>query len=983
MENIRKKISDSIQGIIKLIFVLVADLYLKNFVKFDAGSFQSTSVNDYILKTSGLKLNKQKINGSLLKNAKFKIADSRIGSIVVPFSGLTICNTLEINDIDIYLAEKDPDNPDGLYTRSVGESLILEANRLLNQEQRSQPKITVSTDFSEPFKEIKQIIQDLIDQFNINVNKLNIHLNNIIIVINSINANYSHGINFNKIYVVRDDNLTLLTIDKMVYIPSVECINIHSLIKNKRDTLPEANQNHDSFSNLLTSIKKMFGSLEKQYTVNIQNTLIYRCMEHNVLISCESVKATIKKNHVTTSISKLQISKDTATIIDASNIEITLLTNIDESKVSNQTEDLFIKGDRIYAGVVKPRGLKQKTVISNYIRKQIWPTIINVNINKLIADNSVDIVKTFKELVPNRVGNSNESNTASVGFRLQISVNNIDINNLYTEGADVTGICTSIYIDPAYVINTAKYLICTKHDINITDSIIIYNRNTNEIGATIEIIDFDVNKIIDSLSEVYPSFKKTNQQNDKKSVISSKIDYMINCKMMMVKIPCPWLTFSINDGELYNTDQIHFVTNKIVCNDAINFNTFRWSWGVTHEFTIDSILGTLRPKDLSDLFPREIQSKFKQEGMFSGITERTVDEYQLDTIQRLICKNNNLDKETEIKRLDLVQIIPDWGITNHSNENHLKAPFAKIHINTICLQFIQESGGPSCVTFDLESLRAEYIKPDRFCIVVPNLRIRDYVDGSVWSNIMSTRETSVTFVGGTLDISTPNKIYLNLDSRTIKFMNNYTKDTKIEPGKSSLVKRIFTTRLDFILSVKDTISLKNTKIKITPMRIEGPGLKEKIIMKLLSDNDKLAILLQGIKPLRPFVKIIHDGLLILNVKDSTTTTQERVQKFLHTSATEILEIGAAIGSIPESERKKISFYANQPLSTKEGFTEAGEQFVEGVQAIMDLIKQKSNAGLLDVPLIMIRPFTNSLSKVLLGILNEIDSERREIALNKY
>ena len=96
-----------------------------------------------------------------------------------------------------------------------------------------------------------------------------------------------------------------------------------------------------------------------------------------------------------------------------------------------------------------------------------------------------------------------------------------------------------------------------------------------------------------------------------------------------------------------------------------------------------------------------------------------------------------------------------------------------------------------------------------------------------------------------------------------------------------------------------------------------------------------------------------------------------------------MELGAATGSIPESERKKISFYANQPLSTKDGFTEAGGEFVEGVQAIMDMISQNSKAGLLDIPLVMIRPFTNSISKVLLGILNEIDPERREIALNKY
>jgi hypothetical protein len=1024
MENLKQKISEYFQHTIKLIFVLIADLYLKNFIKFNVSSFHSTVVSDYVIKSTHLKLNKYKLNHSILKNAKFKISDSNIESISVPFNGFFSFDTVEIDGIEIFLDSFDPDNPDGTQlSRSVGESLILEAQKIKDSVVLPAIPLSECNGF-EPFKEIKSIVKDLIEQFNVNINKLTIHLvkYNVDIIVSTIAATYE-SVQCKGINIIRTNGIgsTILNIDSLVFVRNDKAPEI--LISNL--TIMGIDDNLKLFEK---STSTSTSSSKKEWCIKINTLLFY--LEKGVILSGYNIliqKGTTPEIKI--SMKNFDASKDDLIFLKSSDINITVLTNVltngTTSKESHDTE-LFTKDDKIYSGIVKPRCIKSKTVVYNYIRKQIWSTIINIDANTLVADNSkVNIYNLVSSLIKKlKKSNSDVDKTDKTDdFRIQINVNNIDIKEIYT-ALDVTGICTCIYIDPLYIVGLSKYLLCTTHDIHLTDLMIVNSRNpaqTHEIGVHIELGDISIDKIINyvnqlksksnakevstscDLSNPNPSQNvlfRSQQHFVKKEKVNylSDLKFSINIKTLMVQkktisengsMELPWLTFEFNESEIYSrnvktNEPIFFVSQKIICNDIIHFNTFRWVWGDSHDCTIDSIMGTLRPNDLSELFPKEVQLMLKND--LSGVRLGTVDNYQLDNVQKLLRKNSIAARNNEIQRLDSVKIMSNWCLTDQLDTELLKKQtpvFGKVYIKTTCLQFVQESGGPSCITLDIESLRIEAdMLNSKITSSIPNLRIRDYVDGSVWSNILATRDTDISFVGGTLDISTLNKIFLNLDSRSVKFINNYSKDTKIEPGKS-VIKRIYTTRLDIVVSVKDVISLKNTKIKISPMRIEGPALKEKIIMKLLSENDKLAILLQGIKPLRPFVKIIRDGLLILNMRDTSTSTPERIQKFLHTSATEILELGAAIGSIPESERKKISFYANQPLSTKDGFTEAGGEFVEGVQAIMDMISQNSKAGLLDIPLVMIRPFTNSISKVLLGILNEIDPERREIALNKY
>jgi len=973
MENLKQKISNYFQHTIKLIFVLVADIYLKNFI-----SFHSTEVNDYVIK-----LNKCKLNSTILKNAKFKISDSNIESIEF-FS----FNTIKMNDVEIFL-----DKYDG--SESIDKSLILEPCIIL-------PNTDNLSGF-EPFKEIKSIVKDLIGQFNMTVNKLTIHLveYNIDIIIDSIDAMYE-STKLNGINIIR--TTSILNIDSLIFSRNNNSKLVSVMISNL--TIVGLDDNLKVlklFKNGTTTTSK------KEWSIQI-NTLLFYYEKRVILTGYDILIQKGVTPEIKILIKKFDASQDDLIFLKSSDINITVLTNLNCPKENHDTE-LFTKDDKIYSGIVKPKSIKSKNIVYNYIRKQIWPNIINIDANTLVADNSkVDIYNLILKLTKKKTDKTGKTDN----FRIQINVNNIDIKNV--NELDVTGICTCIYIDPHYIIGLSKYLLCTTHDIHLTDMMVVNNRkpaqDMNEIGVHIELGDISIDKIIklkakSNVKEVSSSCDLSNpkglsnivfrsQQNftNKNVNYLDNLKFSINIKTLMVQKKnknVPWLTFEFNDTEIYSRsiqpkESLFFVAQKITCNDIINLNTFRWVWGDEHECTIDSIVGTLRPNDLSELFPKEANYISMLKNDLSGIRLGTVDNYQLDTIQKLLRKNTIISRNDEIQHLDSIKIIPNWCLTDQLDTEFLKKQtpaFGKVYIKTTRLQFVQESGGPSCITLDIESLRMEAdMLNSKVNINLPNLRIRDYVDGSVWSNILATRDTSISFVGGTLDISTLNKIFLNLDSRAVKFINNYSKDTKIEPGKS-IIKRIFTTRLDIVVSVKDVISLKNTKIKISPLRIEGPALKEKIIMKLLSENDKLAILLQGIKPLRPFVKIIRDGLLILNMRDTSTSAPERIQKFLHTSATEILELGAAIGSIPESERKKISFYANQPLSTKDGFTEAGGEFVEGVQSIMDMISQKSKAGLLDIPLVMIRPFTNSISKVLLGILNEIDPERREIALNKY
>lgn len=1067
--KVKNSISQKFKYLIKLMFVLVADLYLKKFIQFEISSLQSTLVDDnYILKVQKLKLNKQKLNGSFFKNRNFKIADSNIDQIIVPLYDYG--GTINIDNVQIDLDNIDPDNPTGSYAVSIGQSLILEAQKLVELQQSTgslcfDPNPETETDGI--FLSIKELIQVFVDQFKITINRIEINFRHLDLVFSFKNiVGQQKHISFQDCEISQGRGNILVNVNHI----KVEWVDNSSTIQIKHVEMayPEMTIINSLKSLTVRSGQSVENNVAKntdhhhhhQSPINICiNELVIRKNEHLVYVQNLRSEITKSDQMYCIHLGDVKVKNGDNCILDANECEVTFMIVPDQTTSRDVDPELFAESSTIYAGTVKPSALKDKNCIYNYIRKQIWGLIINVNVNTLNVNNTGDAVnKLIQDILVTKKNKdtshpSESENTAS--YRVQISVNNIDIQNVQPE-IDITGIRSCIYIDPIYIIGLSKYIICTSHDTHLTDPIFVYLRDPHEskIGMSIKVAQVCLDKLVTQIQkkiktpkqgsmnmsssqpdlqdlEVVHTHNKFSQNLFRSQQVTPSVttktstqsanDFIIVCESLTLNyklvaepsesvltqtVGATTATTTLNVSnyvlELENTElysvtsnkTMYLNTTKVVCNDVITFESVHWKWDQTgqHNFSIDSIIGVLRPKDLSNLFPQNVQSKVKQK-LKAGEIKKLDNYFESEALQKFLEKViNPRDQDGELKRLDLVNIIPDYltqgvkpvEIRSEPSGGGVIGLLGQLSVRNINMQFIQETGGPSCVNLEVDRLKMELSKEtNKFLVRIPNLRIRDYVDGSVWSNIAVTKDIQVTFVGGTLDITTPHRMYLNLDKRALRFMNNYSKDTKIAQGKS-MIRRIFTSHLEIIVSVKSTISLKDSKITVTPMRIEGPNLSEKIILKLLMDNDKLAILLEGIKPLRPFVKIIRDGIAILNIQDrSGRTVTERIQKFLHTSAAEILELGAEIGSLPESERNKISFYANQPLNVKTGFTDAGKEFVTGIEAIMNLIKQKSKAGVLDIPLIMIRPFTNSISKVMLGVLNEMDPERREIALNKY
>lgn len=892
--------------LLKLITIIVSDVYLKKFI-----TFESCGIDEqYTIKFNKVSLNTSGTSGPI-KNPYFEITDSNIDHVSIHTD-----LTMHIGNVKLFI------NP--INTHTVPKTT----------------SSTISPSVDSIFLEIKNIIHSLLNKFKLTIDNCSIIINkfNLILNIESISATY-----------------TQITCTKM----STQYLNINI-----------------NLHKLLTTWST------KQLLID---ELIIKHNDKLITIKCLLLNLT-----------KWQITFDSFLANYFGNSTgtngIITITHTEDKGVSGggggDGGSLFSESNTIFHGIVKPKSLKAPDIIYNYIRTKICNWIINIDINTVT-------------LVNGKLPNFGSSNISKGGqfnlldIRCQLNINNIDVS---FGNIGLTGIKTSVYVDPWYIIGLSKYLLCTYGNINITDPIIVKDKNGGIYGTLkegfinlSEFIKRETENLATSqyvknteqftnlfrsqqLNQFYPD-KSTNeiwkhQLFDTLGTITITDSFKFEGIQSGIK-------GELKNVELYpNGEGVSITASKLICNDVMIFNSVHWKYGSLHEIYIESITGTFKPKDLNKFFPNET-TPFKPGSKISNNIEKY---FESEALQHFLEKVINPSEE--LQRLNLINIISDYSIKPNCTIEFQK--FKKcnsVSIKTINLQFIQEIG-ESSVNLEIDLLKIELNKKlNKINILVPNLRLRDYVDGSVWSNIIATKDTKVSFVGGTLDISTPHKVYLNIDKRAFRFLNNYSKDTKIPRGKS-VIRRIFTSHIEIIFSVKSAISLKDSKLIITPLKVEGPNLSEKIILKLLMDNDKIAVILEGIKPLRPFVKIIRDGIAILGINNrSGKTITERIQKFLHTSATEILEIGAEIGNLPGNS--KISFYANQPLNIKNGLTDAGKEFVNGIEDIMDLIKQKSNAGLLDIPLIMIRPFTNSISKVMLGVLNELDPSRREIALNKY
>jgi len=950
-------------------FIWVADMYLKKIgLKLSGDSVEFTS-NGVLLRN--LELNTKKINKIVFKQKPFGIVDSHIETVTLQLSNVSV------DGVSIWIDERSPET-------------------IAEKREKVMPKVT-GKNYSDLINLIRTIVSDLVNQFNANFTNLSIvfrHLG-LTVRIDAVNIWYQNIIVSN---ITTDPPLVI--IDKLQVNQEMALV-----VDTAKLTMPAPE--------LIARLKSGSGGGGGEsipFTLSIIN--LEFAMGNNLLwrgsnIVCHG------KNKFTFDSLILESDLFERICLHAKKGEITLFS-IPPEKIPTPTtaeSELFTTTNIVYANIAKPHTLKPRGIIHNYIRHKLWPSIINIQINTLLVQDLQMYLPMIKKVIPQKNGSGDNSR------RIQISVNNIDMYSCYGLDA-IHGIKTSFYIDKIYAIVVSKYLIGTDQDTHITDPLLVYHRQLQIGGAWVSMIEVSIDKIIkfftpkkkhhlavsemsrvdtlvQSMFRSHPDLTE-NYGNQSVSWLAQSI-FIINCDSLIAHYhinstslertvsgiqKMGQFIFETKKVELFNSvrGELFLTAARLVCNDVITFNSLRWNWGDKHDFSIDTIAATLRPHDLSELFPKELKKELK---VFRG-SQPLTNYFESAALQKLA--RNQKDREAELQKLDSIKIIADYHIRlKECNTKFIKlteksSVFGHLSVRLIQIQFIQKTGGVDNISVDVNGLGIRLGK--QLAVKIPELKIRDFVDGSRWSNIMSTKDMIISFVGGSLDVRTPNKIYLNLDKRAIKFINSYSKDTKISKGRSML-RRIFTSKLEIIFSVRSKISLKNTKIKISPLRVEGPNLSEKILMRLLLDNDKFAILLQGIKPLGPFVRIVRDGLKILNIKDPSFTVSERINKFLHTSAVEVLEIVSAIGNLPESERKKISVYADQPLTTKDGIISAKKEFIEGMNAILNLLRNRSSVGVIDIPLIFIRPFTNSISKIMLGILNEIDEDHREIAIHKY
>ena len=106
------------------------------------------------------------------------------------------------------------------------------------------------------------------------------------------------------------------------------------------------------------------------------------------------------------------------------------------------------------------------------------------------------------------------------------------------------------------------------------------------------------------------------------------------------------------------------------------------------------------------------------------------------------------------------------------------------------------------------------------------------------------------------------------------------------------------------------------------------------------------------------------------------------KKYAHNCTVTILEMGGGIIRMPEQIGQQRSVFANEPRNFSEGMHRAGEDFVKNMKTVVTFAADE-NADLLSLPMVMIRPFTNSISDIFLGICNQMNPERYKEIQEKY
>ena len=397
------------------------------------------------------------------------------------------------------------------------------------------------------------------------------------------------------------------------------------------------------------------------------------------------------------------------------------------------------------------------------------------------------------------------------------------------------------------------------------------------------------------------------------------------------------------------------------------------------------------------------------------------DETTTNTVARI---STNDDDDSEVVRKPFeMQLISNYEASGESDPI-LPRKLAKISIDNVGMKLKQKKkwGDDNFVALQISDFVIHVMEDNRISAKVYQIECIDGIKSSLWYKAMYTQNVEVYWLNGYLSIKFGRDINLNIDQNFLMFIDSYfdlesletpgdlidnpsimgmpeteTREPNKTPFQSiHISKTVF--RLDFkpkqsndFFEFVNFIPLRNAKVVFDEFYLFGikstNHLIQKVMMNFIANIGNVQGLIAGIKPLKPVAKILSNAQNVVVVPMNTKLDENfmkefksKMKKMVKNTTVEVLEVGSGFNV---SLKGRPSIYADQPGSIQEGLSQAHIEFTEGIQTVVAFVKDTENFDLLSLPVAVVKPFTGSLSKIFLGICNQIDPERKKRMDAKY
>ena len=317
-------------------------------------------------------------------------------------------------------------------------------------------------------------------------------------------------------------------------------------------------------------------------------------------------------------------------------------------------------------------------------------------------------------------------------------------------------------------------------------------------------------------------------------------------------------------------------------------------------------------------------------------------------------------------------------------------------------------------------------------LIVQSFEVRDGIQSSLWNKAVWTGDVKIIYVDKYLSLEFGKEIYLHIDQRLLTFlqtwMNKYNKSYQLlmhpEIDDSTLIGNVglgpkssqndeiheskppfksihistMIFRFDYkpqdngeIFSFVNCMPIRGSKIVFNEFYLfqikTWSTLTNEFIVNLFSNIQNLQGIVSGLKPVKPIANILSNSknLLILPInthigKKRSESFTKQIKNILKNVTVEVLELGSAMHV---NINKHESIYSNQPTDWKEGIESGKKQFEDNCQTMIALVSNPGETDILNLPIVMVRPFTGFMSQFFLGLANQLKPSRKQKMDNKY